>query len=96
MIDNDRYLAYYADDFTDLKKDLTVWKRNKRRIHKNTSHIKVGVSELSLVDYPGEKDMVLARFYQRYRSSNFRAAGWKEQLWRKEDSGQWRIIYERG
>ena len=95
-IDNDRYLAYYADDFTDLKKDLTAWKRYKRRIHRNKSHIKVGVSELSLVDYPGEKDMVLARFYQRYRSSNFRAAGWKEQLWRKEDSGQWRIIYERG
>ena len=95
-IDNDRYLAYYAEDFTDLKKDLKAWKRYKRRIHKNKSHIKVGVSELSLVDYPGEKDMVLARFYQRYRSSNFRAAGWKEQLWRKEDSGQWRIIYERG
>ena len=54
------------------------------------------MSELSLVDYPGEEDMVLARFHQRYESSNFRASGWKEQLWRKEDSGQWRIVFERG
>ena len=95
-MDNDAYLAHYASDFTDSKKDLKAWKRYKRRIHKSKSFLKVGVSELSLLAYPGEKDMVLARFYQRYRSSNFRASGWKEQLWRKEDSGQWRIVYERG
>lgn len=95
-MDNDDYLAYYAADFTDSKKDLSAWKRYKRRIHKNKSFIKVGVSELSLVAYPGEENTVLARFYQRYQSSNFRAAGWKEQLWRKEDSGQWRIVFEQG
>jgi murein L,D-transpeptidase YafK len=95
-INNDAYLAFYADDFTDSKKDLAAWKRYKTRIHKNKSFIKVGVSELSLMDYPGEKDLVLARFHQRYESSNFRASGWKEQLWRKEDSGQWRIVFERG
>ena len=22
--------------------------------------------------------------------------GWKEQLWRKRDSGEWRIVFERG
>lgn len=95
-LDNDAYLAYYASDFTDRKKDLAAWKRYKRRIHKNKSFVKVGVSELSLLAYPGEQNMVVARFYQHYKSSNFRESGWKEQLWRKEDSGQWRIVYERG
>ena len=94
--DNDRYLAFYANDFTNLEKDLAAWKRYKTRVNGSKTFIKVKVSDLNLLGYPGEKDMVLARFYQRYDSSNFRAAGWKEQLWRKEDSGQWRIVYERG
>lgn len=95
-VDNDKYLAFYADDFTNLEKDLVAWKRYKKRIHRNKKFINVGVSQLSLLAYPSERNMVLARFYQRYESNNFRSAGWKEQLWRKEDSGLWRIVYERG
>jgi murein L,D-transpeptidase YafK len=95
-IDNDRYLAFYADDFTNLEKDLSAWKRYKRRIHASKRYIKVTLSDLSLLAYPGEANTVLARFYQRYESDNFKARGWKEQLWRKEDSGEWRIVFERG
>lgn len=95
-LDNDTYLGYYASDFTDFKKDLAAWKKYKRRIHRNKSFVKVHVSELSLLAYPGERDTVIARFYQRYKSNNYRESGWKEQLWRKEESGQWRIVYERG
>ena len=95
-VDNDRYLAFYADDFTNFDKDLTAWKRYKRRIHRSKKYIKVKLSDLSLLAYPGEDNMVLARFYQRYESDNFKARAWKEQLWRKEDSGAWRIVFERG
>lgn len=95
-IDNDRYLGFYAKDFTDLEKDLGAWKRYKTRIHEAKRFIDVRLSDLSLLAYPGEKNVALARFYQRYESSNFKAAGWKEQLWRKGENGQWRIIYERG
>ncbi len=95
-IDNDSYLAHYADDFTNLEKDLATWIHYKKRIHARKKFIEVSISELSLIAYPSEQNMVLARFYQRYKSSDFRANGWKEQLWRKEDSGLWRIVYERG
>jgi murein L,D-transpeptidase YafK len=95
-IDNERYLGFYAADFTDLEKDLAAWRRYKTRIHKAKDFIEVNISDVSLIAYPGEKNTVLARFYQRYNSSNFIAAGWKEQLWRKEGDGQWRIVYERG
>ena len=54
------------------------------------------LSDVSLLAYPGEDNTVLARFFQRYESSNFNAKGWKEQLWRKQDSGEWRIVFERG
>lgn len=95
-IDNDLYLSFYAKDFTNLDKNLDEWKRYKRRIHGSKTFIKVRLSDLSLLGYPGEKETVLARFYQRYESSNFRASGWKEQVWRKEGPDQWRIVYERG
>ena len=95
-IDNDRYLSFYAEDFTNLDKNLDEWKRYKTRIHGAKTFIKVSMSDLSILGYPGEKDTVLARFYQRYESSNFRAKGWKEQVWRKEGPGKWRIVYERG
>jgi len=95
-IDNERYLGFYAEDFTNLEKDLEAWKQYKTRIHRSKDFIEVKISDLSLLAYPGEENIALARFYQKYQSSNFNAAGWKEQLWRKEKNGQWRIIYERG
>lgn len=95
-LDNDAYLSFYADDFTSLEKDLEAWKAYKTRIHKAKKYIRVTLSDLSLLAYPGEENAVLARFYQRYRSSNFNASGWKEQLWRKGESGQWRIVFEQG
>lgn len=95
-IDNERYLGFYTRDFTNFEKDLDAWKRYKTRIHKHKRYIDVSISDLSLLAYPGEQNMALARFYQKYSSSNFRSAGWKEQLWRKEDDGKWRIVFERG
>ena len=95
-LDNERYLDFYAKDFTNLEKDLEDWRRYKTRIHQSKKFVEVKISDLSLLAYPGEKNVALARFYQKYASSNFNAAGWKEQLWRKEDNGQWRIIFERG
>jgi murein L,D-transpeptidase YafK len=94
--DDDRYLSFYGEDFTNLEKDLAAWKRYKRRINKAKRYINVEISDLSLVGYPGEDGLVLARFYQRYESSNFNARGWKEQLWRQDGSGKWRIVYEKG
>jgi len=86
----------YAKDFTNLEKDLKAWRRYKTRTHQSKKFVEVKISDLSLLAYPGEKNAALARFYQKYASSNFNAAGWKEQLWRKEDNGQWRIIFELG
>jgi hypothetical protein len=33
------------------------------------------------------------RYYQDYKSSNYRWSGWKEQLWRETADG-WQIVYE--
>ncbi|MCB1801701.1 MAG: L,D-transpeptidase family protein [Gammaproteobacteria bacterium] len=94
--DNDRYLSFYAEDFTSLDKDIHEWRRYKTRVNGSKSYIRVNLSDLSLLAYPGAENTVLVRFYQRYESSNFNAKGWKEQLWRKQDSGAWQIVFERG
>ena len=92
-IDNDRYLGFYDETFTNLKKDKTQWENYKRRIHKNKRFIDVSISDLSIFEYPGETDLISLRYFQSYKSSNYRWAGWKEQLWGLRD-GQWKIIYE--
>lgn len=92
-IDNDIYLNYYAQDFNNLEKDKASWESYKRRIHKHKKFIDVKISNLSVFDYPGEENLVSVRYYQAYKSSNYRWNGWKEQLWKNVD-GDWKIIYE--
>jgi len=94
--DNDinRYLANYHADFTDRKKDLSAWSVYKRQINRNKTYIKVKLSEMSVIEYPGEDNLVAVRFYQDYTSSNYNWQGWKHLLWRRDDNGVWRIFYE--
>lgn len=95
-MDNDDYLAFYSSEFSNFSQDYAAWDTYKRRIHQAKSWVKVEVSDVSLTRYPGEDDLVIAEFYQTYESSNFNAQGVKQQLWRLEDDGVWRIIYEGG
>jgi len=92
-IDNDTYLNFYAESFTNLDKDKTHWDNYKRRIHRNKKFIDVKISNLSIFDYPGEKNLITVRYYQAYNSNNYHWRGWKEQLW-KNIEGQWKIVYE--
>jgi len=92
-IDNDLYLSFYAEDFSDFNQDLTEWSTYKRRVNNSKSSISVTVSDLSFFVDPQRPDVVSVRFFQRYRSSNYNWDGWKEQLWREADN-QWQIIYE--
>lgn len=92
-IDNDIYLDYYAEDFNNLEKDKAAWESYKRRIHRHKKFIDVKISNLSVFDYPGEENLISVRYYQAYKSSNYRWNGWKEQLWKNVD-GDWKIVYE--
>ncbi len=91
--DNDHYLSFYAEDFSDLRQDLVEWSTYKRRINNAKSYIRVNVSDISFYADPREPEIVSVRYYQTYRSSNYNWDGWKELLWRNNGSG-WEIIYE--
>jgi murein L,D-transpeptidase YafK len=91
---HDDYLAHYHADFSDSRRGLAEWSAYKRRVNRFKKSINVSLSQMSVVEYPGEENLVAVRFYQNYSSSNYQWRGWKQLLWRRDDVGVWRILYE--
>jgi len=91
--DLDRYFSNYAPDFRSGSHDFASWKANKRRTTTAKSWIKVGVNNLSLFAYPGQRDLVVATFEQDYRSNNLSKRTVKRQYWTREGKS-WRIVHE--
>ncbi|MCP4204780.1 MAG: L,D-transpeptidase family protein [bacterium] len=92
---SDRYLSHYAADFRTPGMDLDAFARHKRSVNASKKYIRVGLDEVGIYRYPGEPDLALVDFLQRYESDNFRASRRKHQYWRR-DGSRWRIIYEEG
>ena len=93
--DTDAYLAYYADEFhTDDGMDRKAFALHKRRVNQSKHKIEVRISDLDLFSYPGEQTLVLAEFTQEYRSDNYTTSTRKEQYWRREADGSWKIVRE--
>ncbi len=92
--DINRYLEFYSKKFNNNKKDYHAWAKHKRQVFKYTKKIKVAISDLKIFAYPGEKDMLSVHFYQHYDGGHFKARSYKQQYWKKEADGKWRIIYE--
>lgn len=90
---NDAYLAFYSEDFSDLSRDKRGWSAYKRQVNDAKRYIDVDMQDISMLTTPDALDVVTVRFYQHYSSSNYQWQGWKEQLWRQEANG-WKILYE--
>ena len=93
--DTEAYFSHYAEDFRTGSMNRPAWTAYKRRVNSTKSYIEVGVEDLGIYAYPGESELFLVTFEQRYVSSNFRARKWKHQYWRRE-AGDWRIVHESG
>lgn len=93
-LDNERYLSHYAGSFTDFRRNLSAFRQYKTRVNGNKQWVKVGLSRMSVVAHPEHSDLVAVRYYQNYRSSNYNWRGWKQMLWRQQENGLWRIVYE--
>lgn len=92
--DSDRYLQYYSTSFNTEGKTYRRWAREKRAVNSTKSYIKVELSNVSILTYPGDEKVSVVTFRQDYRSNNFNGSGDKRQYWRQEADGQWRIVYE--
>lgn len=56
--------------------------------------IRVEVGRVGFFRYPGYRDLVLVDFEQEYQSNNYNTQTQKRQYWRRESSGDWRIVHE--
>jgi murein L,D-transpeptidase YafK len=90
----DLYLRHYSKRYSGLGKDYNSWIEYKRRVNPSKKFIKVNITDKSIFLYPGEYQLMVVTFVQDYASDNFRRKFTKQQYWRMEDDGRWRIIYE--
>ena len=93
--DTDRYLAHYSQRFASGNQNLAAWGEHKRKVNAGKSWIKVGLSRVSMLRYPSERDVVVVTFDQDYRSDGLTNVMRKRQYWVKEGE-RWKILYEGG
>ena len=92
-LDTERYLSNYSRKFRSDNQDYASWSAAKRRVNAGKTWVKVGLHEVSLFEYPGERDLMMVSFEQDYRSNNMSKTTFKRQFWARE-GGQWRIVHE--
>ncbi len=92
--DIDRYARHYSKSFHNGAYDYVRWLRHKRRVAGQKEFIKIGLDDISIFRYPGERELLVVSFDQDYRSSNFNIRSRKRQYWRRDSDGVWRIVYE--
>ena len=90
----ERYLKNYSDSFLSGKMDYNDWSTHKRRVNNQKKFIQVELDNVNIFSYPGENDLRIVTFKQKYNSSNYRHTSQKQQYWQRETDGVWRIIYE--
>ena len=92
-LDTEKYLSNYSEEFFDGKLSYRSWAQKKRKINSHKKWIKVKIDNVSMSLYPGNKEMLVVNFTQKYSSNNLSDTMSKLQYWIKEKSG-WRILYE--
>jgi murein L,D-transpeptidase YafK len=93
--DTDGYLSFYGSEFTTEGMRLADFVAHKRRVNAQKKFIEVQLSDISLYRYPGsDGQLMLAEFTQHYRSDNFKMDSRKQQFWKRETDGAWKIFRE--
>ena len=93
-IDTEGYLDFYAAEFVSNGMSKNAFSAYKRRVNSSKRRIKVQLRELDLMRYPGEPNLIVAQFRQDYTSDNFSVSGTKQQFWRQQKDGSWKIVLE--
>lgn len=91
--DTDSYLEHYSARFSSGNAGIAQWSAQKRQVNSAKSWIKVGVSDTSLILYPGGSSLAVVTFEQDYSSSNLSNKMRKRQYWVREGE-RWKILYE--
>ena len=94
-LNTEAYLAHYSkDNFNFGQKNFAAWSARKRQVNRAKTFVQVDMDVESLFVYPGEYDMFVVKYKQRYLSNNYSGEVSKQQYWQRNQHGQWKILYE--
>lgn len=93
----EKYLNNYADDFWADGYDLAKWKNYKSRVLSYKKNQNISLRDLTLLKYPLQgsegRVMVVATFFQEYRSNNYNG-DMRKTLYMVKEEQRWKILYE--
>ena len=92
-LSTDDYLRHYSSRFSANGTNLQQWSSRKRSVNAAKTWIKIGISDISIILYPGDASLAVVSFKQDYASSNLVNSMYKRQYWVRE-SDRWKILYE--
>lgn len=94
-MDTNGYLSTYSQDFSTEAMGYAAFAAHKQRVNASKKFIKVELRDINLFRYPAAgESMVLAEFLLDYQSDNFSTSSHKQQFWRQEKDGSWKIFRE--
>ena len=92
-LSTDDYLRHYSSRFSANGTNLKQWSSRKRSVNAAKTWIKIGISDISIILYPGDASLAVVSFKQDYASSNLVNSMYKRQYWVREGD-RWKILYE--
>jgi murein L,D-transpeptidase YafK len=89
------YLSFYADDFTGgVGEGIREWTARKTQIFSYSRTHKIELSDILLVPYPNEPDVMVMLMTQKYIRDGKESIERKRLWWRKNVQGKWQIFSE--
>ena len=86
----ERYMSFYAKDFTGQGKTRLQWQDHKKRLSQHYGAVEIFIKNLQILREGG---IVLAKFDQTYRADGFHSFG-EKRLYLQQRSPEWKIVDE--
>lgn len=94
-LNTDAYSEHYSEEnFNFGSGEFSTWLARKRQVNDGKTYVQVDLNIESLFVYPGQSEMFVVRYTQHYLSNNYSGKSTKEQYWKRNDAGSWKIVYE--
>ena len=86
----DRYMSFYANDFTGQGKTRLQWRARKKRLSQHYGAVEISIENLQILREGG---IALAKFDQAYRADGFHSFG-EKRLYLQQRNPEWKIVDE--
>jgi ketosteroid isomerase-like protein len=92
-LDLEGFLDFYDDDFVTAGMNKAQYTEHRRKVDAGKTFVSVKIRDLSLFRYPGE-NLLLAEFSVDYESDQYQFKDRRQQYWRQDAKGRWKILRE--